>query len=189
MYEHNDCMSVRTRRCPVERVGLMRHSTAGTLHPVTAGAQYHWIYRHHAVGLPWRSQRVKIILLHTFVITTSIRDEKWWAMINSWSICRHFPCVWAPSASVSWRDYHNFPCITCLLLHQSIHHCILQNPWCLLATILNTWFRKAVPFSFIPLMTKVESCQSCLFRFKWKIVFDAPRKIQRKSCVSFWESH
>ena len=65
LYEQNDCMSVRTRRCPVERVGLMRGddtlaTTAGTLHPVTAGAQYYWIYRHHAAGLPWRPQWVEV---------------------------------------------------------------------------------------------------------------------------------
>ena len=53
MYEYNECMSVRTRRCPVERVDLMRGDDTGEhTAPVTAGAQYYQIYRHHAVGLP-----------------------------------------------------------------------------------------------------------------------------------------
>jgi len=45
MYEYNECMSVRTRRCPVERVDLMRGDDTGEhTAPVTAGAQYYWIY-------------------------------------------------------------------------------------------------------------------------------------------------
>ena len=124
LYEQNDCMSVRTRRCPVERVGLMRGddtpaTTVGTLHPVTAGAQYYWIYRHHAAGLPWRPQQVLIILLLTFVIFTILLQK--WLLLGTW-FWSWFEIVLSEGECPGWaQSLINLPpfslCLSPLNLH------------------------------------------------------------------------
>ena len=117
LYEQNECMSVRTRRCPVERVGLMRGddtpaTTAGTLHqsqPVPNIIKYIDIMQ-----LAFREGRSKFwsyfYSLLSFLRYCYKNDYCWalgsdrdlksfWVKENAldglshWSICLHFPCV------------------------------------------------------------------------------------------------